>query len=344
MAGLISALFGGRSRPPDPNPLPGIGGYRMPRGVVGEDGYPGSTSVTRTIPGLNPRLAKINANSNTGWESGLGTAVETTQHAYRGDVHGAAIANPRETGTVATPLGMLRQKLVENSPAEEFGGRAYRTRQGDQTTGGNPLSGAQSVGGHSTRHTETPDTVAYTGVMLAQGVPGSNNVRNQVAQRYKAAPASTQTYKSAARADQAPVNSTGQASDGNVHPDRVTTDVNVPSRFVFRGGGVLSYAFDRQMPYTGRGNGARGADLSGSRYYAEGQSDQFFDAGQGEYGRARQQGNGSKRPTTFQEPAPWTTNFYDTTQEVQSGGETQSPDMVYVSPVGGRASNNTGRS
>src|SRR5450631_2121842 len=116
MAGLIAALFGGKSRPPDPNPLPGIGGYRMPRGPVGEGGFPGSTSVTRTIPGMNPRLAGIRSNTNGGWESGLGTATDTQQVSYRGDVQGATpgsrpSANPRDTSTATIPLGTLRQNM-----------------------------------------------------------------------------------------------------------------------------------------------------------------------------------------------------------------------------------------
>ncbi len=45
MAGLIATLFGGKNKKPDPYPLPGIGGYDMPRGPMGEGGFPGSTSA-----------------------------------------------------------------------------------------------------------------------------------------------------------------------------------------------------------------------------------------------------------------------------------------------------------
>src|SRR5579859_7194909 len=37
-------------RAADPDPNPGIGGYRRPRGPFGEDGYPGSTAWTRDNP------------------------------------------------------------------------------------------------------------------------------------------------------------------------------------------------------------------------------------------------------------------------------------------------------
>jgi hypothetical protein len=95
------------------------------------------------------------------------------------------------------------------------------------------------------------------------------------------------------------------------------------------------------MPYGGRGDGARGAQLSGQRYYATGQSGAFWNAGQGDYGIARERGG--KRPVSFTEPAPWTTDFYDTTAGVAGQSTGQSPSTVYVSPSAGRASNSTGR-
>jgi hypothetical protein len=101
----------------------------------------------------------------------------------------------------------------------------------------------------------------------------------------------------------------------------------------------------REMPYGGRGDGARGAALSGQRYYATGQRDQFGNAGQGDYGIARERGG--KRPVSFTEPAPWSTNYYDTTDSVGTadtpGTNTQAPNQVYYSPSSGRAVNTTGR-
>jgi hypothetical protein len=46
--GLLSALH--RPAAADPDPHPGIGGYRTPRGPAGQTGYPGSTAATRQNP------------------------------------------------------------------------------------------------------------------------------------------------------------------------------------------------------------------------------------------------------------------------------------------------------
>jgi hypothetical protein len=181
--------------------------------------------------------------------------------------------------------------------------------------------------------------------VIGVGTPGSQNVRNDFALRYKAVPGQAHTYQSASRPDQAPVNRKGQNADGSVKPDQVSTPVTVPNRFVFPGGGNTTWFMLREMPYGGRGDGARGAQLSGQRYFATGQADQFWNAGQGDYGIAR--ARGGKRPVSFSEPAPWSANYYDTTETVGTadapGTPTQAPNMVYVSPSTGRASNGTGR-
>ena len=68
------------------------------------------------------------------------------------------------------------------------------------------------------------------------------------------------------------------------------------------------------MPYSGRGDGARGADLNGTRYYAEGPPVNV-NGGQGAYGVGRLRGP-NHRPVYFNEPAPWTSQYYDTTASV----------------------------
>lgn len=345
MAGKIAALFGGKPRPEKDaaNPVPGIGGYAMGPGPAGQSGYPGSTAATRTMRGRNARLAKIRSDTNTGWESGLGSQTVTRQASYRAETHGSKVQNPRDTPTVDTPKGQLRQNM-QSTPGEHLGGPMDRTGPHNNTAGGNPMTPASRAGGHSQRDTTTPWIRAQA--PLGGDAPGSNNVRNQVAQRYKAVPGQAHTYRSAARADQAPVNTGGQATDGNVKPDLVSQDVTVPSRFVMPGG-QTGWSVQRRMPYTGRGDGARGADLNGQRYYGTGQQDQFWNAGQGNYGIGRERGDANKRPVGFTEPAPWTANFYDTTNEVGTsdapGTPTQGGDQVYVSPSAGRASNSTGR-
>lgn len=343
MAGLIAALFGGKSRATAefPDPTAGVGGYTLPAGPANQTGFPGSTAQTRTIRGNNPRGVKVLSDTNTGFEQALGSTPQVRQASSRGDIPGAASANPRLTSQVTTRQPLLTQTLQQD-PGQFYGGPMLKTGPKNNTAGGNLGAGAVAAGGGpmaSQRDTTTPWIDAQPNI--SGGVPGSENVRNQIAQNYKAVPGQLHTYKSRARADQAPVNRGGQATDGNVHPERATTDVTVPSRFVFDDGGVQSWSIVREMPYAGRGNGARGADLNGQRYYATGQQDQFSNAGLGDYGIARQLGG--KRPVSFDQPGPWTANYYDTTDQVQNNLASQAPNTVYVSPSTGRASNSTGR-
>lgn len=344
MAGLIAALFGGKPKPPDPNPEPGIGGYSMPAGPAGETGYPGSTAQTRTFPGNNPRgrATGVRAPTNSGGGFEVGTSTTTNQASPKVPYQGS----PRSTPSVTTRQTAANQAMQHNSGAEFYGGPMLQTGPGNNTAGGAPLTPAQRAGGHSQRDKTTPWTQAQP--IIGQGVPGAQNVRNQVAQRYKNAPGQVHAYQSASRGDLPEANQGGQATDGNVHPERATTPVMVPNRFVFAGGGSQTWSVQRQMPYTGRGDGARGADLNGQRYYAEGQADQFWNSGQGQFGIAREYGSGNKRPVGFTEPAPWTSQFYDTTDEVGTADNPnpnpgQAPNLVYVSPSAGRASNSTGR-
>lgn len=342
MAGLIARLWGGAAREPvDTNPHPGIGGYNLGPGPAGQTGYPGSTKQTRTFSGNNPRAVKVRSDTNTGFEQAPGDALQVRQASYRGDVPRAALAGPRGAGLTASRQPLLTQ-LMQGTPGTLAGGPMLKTGPGNNTAGGVPLDDAAAAGGHSQRETTTPWIRAQP--VIGQGTPGANNVRNQVAQRYKAVPGQSHSYTSASRADIAPVNRGGQATDGNVHPEHATTPVQVPSRFVSDSGGNTTWSVQREMPYGGRGDGARGADLNGQRFYATGQATQFWNAGQGDYGIARKMGSDHKRPVSFATPAPWTANFYDTTQGVAEESTTQSPNMVYVSPTTGRATNSTGRS
>lgn len=299
MAGLIAALFGGRTRPPNPDPLPGQGGYAMPAGPYGEGGFPGSTSSTRHFQGASPRAVKIRADTNVG----------------------------------ITPVTQARAEMQGNSTAEFYGGQPLHTRPGYDLAGLNPLSGAAAAGGHSVRDTETPATQRQP--VIGVGTPGAGNVRNQVAQRYKNPAGQPHTYQAAPRGD----------VPGSGPTEALSSPVTVQNRFVFPGGGNQTWSAQREMPYGGRGDGARGADLNGQRYYAAGPP-QFLNGGQGQYGVARLRGP-NHRPTVFAEPAPWSTNYYDTTASTGTpaapGTPTQSPDMVYMSPSSGRASNGTGR-
>jgi hypothetical protein len=104
---------------------------------------------------------------------------------------------------------------------------------------------------------------------------------------------------------------------------------NGQDRYVY--GGYRSYSFERPMPLT-RNHlrvkpGASGYD--GSRFYAVNQ-------GQGSAGAiGTSRSTLSNRPTVFEEPAPWSSNFYDTTASTGAPGQpgTAKPvRQVYVSP------------
>lgn len=348
MAGLIARLFGGKTSPAvDMEPAPGIGGVTLGAGPANQSGFPGSTSQTRTFPSNgrtpnSPRSVKIRADYDTDANSRSGSTPEVRQVAKRGDIRGASLLSPRQTPSVVLPQTVIRQEMQHNSDAEFFGGPALTTGFGNNTAGGEPLSPAQYNHGHSAIDTTTP--LSRAPVPISGDVPGSENVRNTIAERYKNKPGDIHTYQSAPRADQATVNPGGQATDGNVHAEAVRQTVSVPNRYAYDG--FTSWAVTREMPYAGRGDGARGADLNGQRYYATGQTGQFLNGGQGEYGIARQRG--SKRPVGFIQPAPWTANVYDTTDSVgttdnPNASPDQQPSAIYYSPGGLRASNGTGR-
>ena len=356
MAGLIARLFGGgRTSDTEPaEPARGIGGYTAGPGPANQSGFPGSTTQTRTFPGRNPTnltprsgdWTTIKSTTNYGFTQQMGTAPEVRQSSYRGDTQNpvAPTQSPRKTSAVVLPQTLMRQQMQRNSNAEFFGGPMLKTGPGNDTAGGQPLSAAAAAGGHSAIQTTTP--LSHAQFTISGNVPGSQDVRNTYAQRYKNKPGQVHDYLSAPRADQAQVNPGGQATDGNVHPSAVVQPIAAQNRFNHEG--VTSWAVLREMPYGGRGNGARGADLNGQRYYATGQETQFWNAGQGDYGVARLEGGDVKRPVAFTQPAPWTANFYDTTADVgtldnPNTSPAQQPQAVYTAPGGLRASNSTGR-
>jgi hypothetical protein len=350
MAGLIARLLGGKPQTGPAEPALGIGGHTQGPGPAGQTGFPGSTSQTRTFPHPpnTPRAAKIRADTDSGANNGMGTTPEVRQASYRGDVRGARLRSPRSTPVIVTPQTAIRQEMQHNSPREFFGGPMLKASPGLNDTAGGYVnrSGAAAMGfpPADARDTVTPWVLAQP--EIGGDTPGAQNVRNQIALRYLMRPGQLHTYLSAPRADQAPPNAGGQATDGNVHPGAAVEPVTVPNRYFHDG--LTSWAVLREMPYGGRGNGARGADLNGQRYYSTGQADEFLNAGQGGYGTARLLGAGNKRPVSFTQPAPWTANYYDTTASVGSQTDpntapAQQANAVYTSPGGLRASNSTGR-
>ena len=100
-------------------------------------------------------------------------------------------------------------------------------------------------------------------------------------------------------------------------------------RYVY--GGYRSYAFERPIPLT-RNHlrvkpGASG--FNGARYFA-------INQGQGAAGAiGSSRSTLGNRPTVFEEPAPWTSQFYDTTAATGAPGHPGSARpvrQVYVSP------------
>jgi hypothetical protein len=341
VAGLIAKLSLRRREPDpyDPN-LAGRGGYTDAPGPAGQTGFPGSTSATRVNNGKSPRDVEIASDSNVGFDQGF----DGEQVRQIGRHYGEGWANPRETGWVSTPQPRTIASLRKGR-GEWFGGMPLRSdavAPANHVVGQNPLMGAAAAGGHSTYDTETPRTSRQPNI--SGGVPGSNNVRNTIALRYQNPPGLFHTYKSAPRPDQGDA---GPAESGNGGGRwGPAPEVTVQSRFVWDGGGVQTWSVQRQMPYNGRGDGARGADLNGTRYYAEGPP-VALNAGLGAFGVARLRGP-NHRPVYFNEPAPWTAQYYDTTASVGTpdapGPGGQAPQNVYTSPEFGRGGlNSTGR-
>lgn len=347
MAGLIASLKKRKApaTPWDPA-LAGMGGARQGVGRDGSGGYPGSTSVTRTFRGASPRDVELRTDRIGGFDQGF-EGFETRQAAR---TWAEGNRNPRDTPEVTTPQPRTVGSLRRN-PNEWFGGVPLRSDAVAPATHGagsglNPLQGSAAAGGHSTYDTETPRTSRQPDI--SGNVPGSENVRNSYAQRYKNYSATIHTYLSAPRPDQNPVAEGELGAGGGKWA--YTTAVTVPNRYRWGGpgGGVQTWSVQRQMPYGSgeRGDGARGAQLNGTRYYAEGPP-VALNAGLGDYGVARLRGDKTKRPVSFSEPAPWTAQFYDTTSSVGSpdapGAGGQAPAAVYVSPSVPRNLNSTGR-
>lgn len=360
MAGLISRLFGGQPKPDSYDPrLAGMGGYDRARGPAGEVGFPGSTSQTRTFKSNNPRTGTpgdwttVKADTNTGIEQGSSGFQQVRQASYRatsfntGRGMGQAIS-PRATPCVVTPQPQETAVMQYNSPAEFFGGPHLKAKLGLSDTTGGELTrkAAQATGVPENDPRDTTTLWKDAQPQISQGTPGAGNVRNRIAQRYKNVPGVVHAYLAAPRADVPRTNPGGQATDGNVHAAAATSPVQVPNRFVFAGGGQQTWSVEREMPYP---KGHRGADLSGQRYYGTGVYDPFMNAGMGGYGVGRLRGP-LHRPTFFAEPAPWSSQFYDTTSDVGTpdmpGSSTQVQDLTYVSPQVSRGAlvNPSGRS
>lgn len=272
MAGLIAALFGGKNRP-DTDPQPGVGGYDLPRGPVGEGGFPGSTPAAP-------------------------------------DTHEQTIDGRRE------------RQLTPSANQDQWKRLPTRTRSGLPR---NPRARNKA---------QADDTYKPSTPVVGANAPGSQNVRNTYAQKYKAVPGEIREYLSSPNPGK-----NGGLSSGNSDNETVIggdpTPVTVQSRWVSTEGAQEGFTADRRIPYhiharpAGyRGAGSnRGADLSGQRYSMAGK-EQYIGLPDGQYGIARKRGP-LHRPVRFERPGPWTAHFRD---EAPDSG-TNAPNMVHRSPA-----------
>lgn len=314
----------------------------MPPGPTGAGGLPGSTTTapTTAYPQSTDaaKLPRRRGGPPVRGAYAQQQAVRPDQNPYP---NAERIVSPRATPRLATPRSGIVTDMQTNSPQEFYGGLPLKTGPGNHIQGGEPGRPAAAEGGRNVRDTTTPWAEAQP--QIGRNVPGAANVRNQVAQRYKNRPGDMHTYQSASRPDNRVTAMSWDQAKG-VAPWETASGVTVPSRFVFAGGGNQTWAVLRRMPYTGRGDGARGAQLNGQRYYGVGGYDNFRNAGQGGYGQPRLS---HKTPVSFAEPAPWSANIYTTTASVgspgTSGANEQSPDAVFIAPGNSRAPNTARR-
>src|SRR6266478_1564193 len=189
------------------------------------------------------------------------------------------------------------------------------------------------------------------------GAPGSANVRNTVAQRYKARPGLVRAYQPAPNPGKtgAHLNGPSQYHPGTMihgHPDGkpvpgmdanpgAPPSVIVPSRYVSEEGSQEGYAVDRPLLFAQGGPPAaypdsfvrstgnhhlRGGRLTGQRYFGAVRDQQRIGLPSDSYGIARARGP-RHRPVGFTPPQPWTANYRDS-----APGEDPASDMIHVSP------------
>jgi hypothetical protein len=323
------------SAPRQALPEPGTGGYPYPRGPYGKTGFPGSTPAaakthTQTVDGRRDRQLDTTDvwARDTGPEFLDVTPVEVPKpQPSHGSARFRPGIQPSRGNRFLRPGGDPRQPLA---------------RTGEET---------------AVEQRSTP--------VIGADAPGSQNVRNQVAQRYKAVPGMWRPYRAAPNPGK-----TGAQLDGPsaYHPDTyvwgapdgkpVPGDPGIPggppmvtvdSRFVSDEGAQEGYAVNRPLQFS-RGGVAgwppgyqgnahlRGGRLSGQRYFGPFDDQQQIGLDSDAYGIARRRGP-QHRPVRFEQPGPWTANYYDVSPEQG----TQAPDMIVRSAGGQRRGHSVAR-
>lgn len=324
-----------KAKSPRPGvPLPGLGGYDYPRGPFGATGFPGST----------PASARTHAQT----EQGRRDRQLTTTGIWARDTGPQAL----DFNPVRVPRPQPSYSDVEFIPGITDPASTFIRRNG---TPRQPR--ARQMRSTSLEHRMTP---------VIGGSPGSQNVRNRIAQRYKAVPGLVRAYtpspnpgKTGARLDAPAQYHPGQMVRG--HPDGKPVpgmDANpgigpgqpsvvVPSRYVSAEGSQEGYAMNRPLVFAKGGVAPypssftrftgnihlRGGRMTGQRYFGDLADQQQVGLPSDSYGIVRARGP-RHRPVKFEQPAPWTVNYYDTAPEDPGG---QAADMIHVSPSRPRA-------
>lgn len=185
------------------------------------------------------------------------------------------------------------------------------------------------------------------------GAPGSQNVRNTYAQRYKAVPGQWRGYRPAPNPGKTGATLMGASQ---FHPDATSygnpdgkpvpgmpsqpgyPEVEVCSRFVSEHGSNDGYAMNRDLAFDKGGVAAfpeqyegvrhlRGGRLTGQRYFGALEQQQKIGLESDAFGIARARGP-RHRPLRFEVPPPRTANYYD----VPPDEGTSAPDMIHRSP------------
>ena len=315
-------------------PLPGVGGYDYPRGPFGATGFPGSTPAS--------------ARTHVQTPDGRRDRQLTTTQIWARDTGPAAL----DVTPVRVPEPQPSYSEVEFRPGTLDPESTFIRRNG---TPRQPR--ARQLRSTSVERRMTP---------IIGGAPGSQNVRNRIAQRYKAVPGQVRAYtpspnpgKLGARLDGPSQFHPGQVVHG--HPDGKPVpgldsnpgigpgqpSVMVQSRFVSAEGSQEGYAVNRPLLFAHGGTPApypssyvaftgdqhlRGGRLTGERYFGALADQQRIGLPSDAYGISRARGP-RHRPVRFEQAAPWTANYYDTAPDADD----TPADMIHVSPSRPRA-------
>ena len=317
-------------------PHPGIGGYDYPRGPYGATGFPGST----------PAALERGRTGHRQTAEGRRDRQLTTTEIWERDTGPAAL----DVGPTRVPEPQTTYSEVRFRPGRQTGPSRFIRPDG---TPRQPR--ARQMRSTKPEHRMTP--------IIGANAPGSQNVRNEYAVRYKARPELWRAYRPSANPGKTGAKLMGPARrhpstyvygdpDGKpipgMDPQTGPPEVIVQSRYVSHEGAQEGYAMNREFFFAKGGTPARqpkgaaphirGGRYDGTRYFGELKDQQRIGLPSDSFGIKRARGP-NHRPTRFEQPPPWTANFYDVPPDE---GDT-APDQIHRSPVGPRRSPGTSR-